>query len=150
MNLTDMKIKLKNELKINYEIQKQVYLSSQKRIDRLKQNGEEISNCHKYNLLFLKSIVCCYAGIYNNDKALFEKSLKQYKKYGLEYLDALGDDDGNIKLQIQHTEEIIEKGLNVNNEIYKKSEAYRQFAEYLKIHTKDFEDYKTYWNELQG
>jgi hypothetical protein len=143
--IINQKIKLRNQFKINYDELKELYLIFKIYVDGLKQKGEPISNTDKYHLLFSKSRVAMFAGLYNDDKPLFEKSFKQFKKYGLEFLDALGNsDDVNIRIQNSKFGEANEIYTGTEGE-HKNSEAYRQFAIFLKKKTEYFESVVDVW-----
>ena len=142
--LIEKKNILRNDFKLNYEELKETYTQFKNYIDEQKQNGKEISNSDKYNLLFSKSRVALTAGLYNDDKALFEKSFKQFKKYGLELLESLADDDVGVNIQISKNARDGEIFTGTAGK-HIKSEAYRQFAIFLKKKNEFYESLSYYW-----
>jgi hypothetical protein len=148
IQITSSQLKELNEIrkeanadnKNNYELWKMNYEAIKIHFEQKPPNVKN-SNLIKCYLLFTKSLVIIYAGLYNNDKPLFEKGLNKLKKSGLDVLDAIADSETPcLQFCFIGEEKTIE-----SEEKYKNDEAYRQYAMFLKKEIDKFNDMKNYW-----
>jgi hypothetical protein len=149
IQITSSQLKELNEIrkeanadnKNNYELWKMNYEAIKIHFEQNPPPNVKNSNLLKCYLLFTKSLVIIHAGLYNNDKPLFEKGLNKLKKSGLDFLDAIANSETScLQFCFIGEEKTIE-----SEEKYKNDEAYRQYAMFLKKQIDKFNDMNDYW-----
>jgi hypothetical protein len=142
--INKMRKRANDDNKANYELWKMNYDEIKNMIEKQSSKMKNITLVKGY-LLLTKSLVILHAGLYNNDKPLFEKGLNKLKKTGLEFLDEIANSE-NPCINFSFID------LNINGdkiihseEKYRNEEAYRQYAMFLKKEIEKFNDMKDYW-----
>jgi hypothetical protein len=127
------------EIKMTKTDAKEKYMQFKNLFEELKKRDSEK---YKKNIKLIKSQATVYAGIYNNDKILFEKGVKDFENIGLEILESMvntiENKDFTLQINAGDIRAKIEDKLLFKDTIYhniqgthKNNEAYLKFNAYL-------------------